>query len=275
MSAAEVADDDLDRLLEIVLERYQYDFRQYARTSVRRRVQRALEAMRLVSVDEIVATLDRDPRRFTELLGYLTVQVTSMFRDPPFWAALRSKVLPYLATYPSPRIWSAGVGTGEEAYSLAILLDEAGLLDRSIVYATDIEPAALAAATAGIYSLKKMREYGESYAAAGGAGSLADHYTAAYGGAVLSPRLRKAVVFSDHSLSTDSVFAEVQLIVCRNVFIYFERPLQARVLQLFADGLSRGGYLALGSKEIVLPSFVPDVFTEVDRDARIYRRKGG
>jgi chemotaxis protein methyltransferase CheR len=275
MTPPEVGDADVERLLEVVLETYQYDFREYARTSVRRRVQRALEAMRIASVADLMATVKAEPSRFTELLGFLTVQVTEMFRDPPFWSAIRTKVIPYLATYPSPRIWSAGVGTGEEAYSLAILLAEAGLLDRSIIYATDIEPESLRAATSGIYPLEKMRQYGENYVAAGGAGSLADHYAAAYGGAVLSPSLRKAVVFSDHSLSTDSVFAEVQLVVCRNVFIYFERPLQSRVLSLFADALSRGGFLGLGSKEVVLSSFIPQVFTEFDRDMRIYRRASG
>jgi chemotaxis protein methyltransferase CheR len=196
-----------------------------------------------------------------------------MFRDPLYYRALRTHVVPYLRTYAALKVWVAGCASGEEAYSLAIVLAEEGLLDRTLIYATDIHPEGLRVAHGGIYDLERFARFSEAYHAAGGRGSLSDHYAAAYGGAVLDRRLRKAIVFADHSLATDSAFAEVQLVSCRNVLIYFGRDLQDRALGVLRDALCHRGFLGLGSKETVQFSRLASSFTEFFPDARIYQRR--
>ncbi len=185
-----------------------------------------------------------------ELLSYLTVQVSELFRDPLYYKAIREKVVPYLKTYPSLKVWIAGCSGGEELYSLAILFEE-GIEGRTMFYGTDINPKALERAQAGVYSLDRIQLFTENHRLSGGKSSLSDYYTAAYGAAVLDKSLRQQVVFSDHSLVTDSVFAEMQFISCRNVLIYFDRDLQDRVITLFKDSLSRQGFLGLGMKESI------------------------
>jgi chemotaxis protein methyltransferase CheR len=201
------------------------------------------------------------------------VQVSDMFRDPPYWKALRELVVPYLSTYAALKIWVAGCATGEEAYSLAIVLDEEDLLDRTLIYATDIHPESLRIAQSGVYELDRLAQFSEAYHQAGGKASLSDYYAAAYGGAVLDRRLRKAIVFSDHSLATDTVFAEVQLVSCRNVLIYFDRRLQDRALGVLRDALCHRGVLGLGSRETLRFSPLAPSFIELDPDARIYQRR--
>lgn len=265
-------DIEADLLIEAILRKYQYDFRHYARASVRRRLEQALASLGLASVSLLQDRVLRDPEVFARLLSFLTVQVSDLFRDPAFFQAVRSHVVPLLHTYPSPRAWVAGCANGEEAYSLAILLEEEGLLDRALIYATDINPEALRRAEAGVYSLDRAPAFSESYSRAGGKGSLSDHYTAAYGGIVFNKRLRSKVLFSDHSLATDAVFAEVHLVMCRNVLIYFDRPLQDRAIGLFREALVRKGVLGLGSKETLRFSSHADAFTELVASERLYQR---
>jgi chemotaxis protein methyltransferase CheR len=199
--------------------------------------------------------------------------VSDLFRDPAYYLALRQRVLPVLATYPSLKIWVAGCGAGEELYSLAILLEEEGLLRRSLLYATDVNQEALRRAELGIYSLDRARAFSENYRLAGGKASLSDYYTSAYDGVVFERRLRENVVFSDHSLATDSVFAEVQLVCCRNVLIYFDAELKARAIALFRDALVRKGFLTLGARENLRFTPSAEDFVEIDRRHRIYGKK--
>ena len=265
-------DLEIDLLLEAIYRKYSYDFRHHARASIRRRVQAALTSFGVDRVSLLQDRILRDPTAFTALLRQLTVPVSDMFRDPSYFRALAEHVAPMLATYASLKVWVAGCSTGEEVYSLAILLDEAGLLDRALLYATDINPESLRAAEAGVYALDRVPGFTRNYQQAGGTRSLADYYTAAYGGIALDRRLRARITFSDHCLATDQVFAEVHLVSCRNVLIYFDRELQDRALALFRDSLVPRGFLGLGSRETLRVSRHADAFDEVSRDERIYRR---
>jgi chemotaxis protein methyltransferase CheR len=265
-------DVELGLLLDAIYLTYHYDFRSYSEASVKRRVRAALVHFRCETISRLQERVLREPQLFAELLRFLTVQVSDMFRDPTYYLALREKVVPYLKTYASLKIWVAGCSLGEEAYSLAIVLHEEGLLERTLIYATDINPESLRTAEAGVYELDRFTRFSESYQLAGGRASLGDYYSAAYGGAVLDRRLKKAIVFSDHSLATDSVFAEMQLVSCRNVLIYFEKGLQERALGLLSDSLCRKGFLGLGLKETLRFSQHAAAFTELVPDARIYQK---
>jgi chemotaxis protein methyltransferase CheR len=266
-------DIELALLLEGLYRRYHYDFRRYATASLKRRLAEAIRRFDCGTLSGLQDRVLRDPDLFRALLSYLTVQVSDMFRDPPFYVALRRTVVPYLRTYPSVRVWVAGCSTGEEVYSLAILLREEGLLDRSLIYATDINPDALRSAEHGVYALERMAQFSEAYLAAGGTGSLADYYTAGYGSAVLDKSLRDGVVFADHSLTTDGVFAEVQLVTCRNVLIYFDHALQDHALGLLRDALGHKGFLGLGAKETLRFSSHAAAFDDVAREERIYQKR--
>jgi chemotaxis protein methyltransferase CheR len=263
---------EIDLLLEAIFRKYSYDFRHYARASLRRRVLGALAKLGVQSVSQLQDRVLRQPAAFTTLLGQLTVPVSDMFRDPTYFAGLREQVLPMLATYASLKVWAPGCSTGEEVCALAILLDEAGLLERTLIYATDINPAALRVAESGVYPRDRIAGFTRNYQAAGGARSLSDYYTAAYDGAVFDRRLRARVTFSDHCLATDHVFAEVHLVSCRNVLIYFDRSQQERALGLFHDSLVPRGYLGLGSRESLHGSAYASLFTGVVPDEKIYRR---
>lgn len=264
---------ELRLLLEAIHLRYHYDFRSYALSSVGRRVELARQKLGCLTVSALQGRILRDPALFRELLSYLTIRVSEMFRDPPYFRSLREKVVPYLETYPSLRLWIAGCSTGEEVYSMAILLREEGLLDRTTLYATDINPDALRAAEAGVYSLDRMAGFSASYRASGGRGSLVDHCTAGYGRVLFDRALRRNVVFSDHSLTTDGVFAEVQLVSCRNVLMYFDRPLQDRALGLFRDALCHHGFLGLGAGETIEHSAHAEAFRDFVREDHIYQRR--
>jgi chemotaxis protein methyltransferase CheR len=273
VESAEGYDDGaLEALLDTILERYHYDFRHYAMASMRRRVTAALQTLGIEDVERLRARLVDEPLLFARLLDFITVPVSDMFRDPDYYRALREHVVPVLRTYPSLKIWVAGCSTGEEVYSLAIVLLEEGLLERSMIYATDINPRSLARAEAGIYPLDRMRKFTENHQAAGAKSSLSTYYSATHGAALFDRKLKKRVVFSDHSLATDSVFAEVQLISCRNVLIYFDKQLQERALTLFREALCRRGFLGLGSRETLRFSEVAPAFSEIAQAARIYQR---
>jgi chemotaxis protein methyltransferase CheR len=215
-----------------------------------------------------------DPAVVPELLGYLTVQVSELFRDPSYFRTIRERVVPHLKTYPSLKVWVAGCSAGEEVYSLAILFREEGLEDRTLFYGTDINPEALKKAEAGVYEIDRIPLFTDNHRRAGGKSSLSDYYTAAYGSAVFDKSLRKRAVFSDHSLVSDQVFAEVQLVSCRNVLIYFDRALQDRAVGLFKDSLVRKGFLGLGAKESLRFSAHAPAFTEFARDERLYQKRG-
>jgi chemotaxis protein methyltransferase CheR len=215
-----------------------------------------------------------DPSFLPQLLSYLTVPVSELFRDPRYFKAIRELVVPHLKTYPSLKVWVAGCSAGEEVYSLAILFREEGLEERTMIYGTDISPEALRKAEAGVYEVDRLAQFTENHRQSGGKSSLSDYYQAAYGAAVLDKSLRKRVVFSDHSLVSDEVFAEVQFVSCRNVLIYFERDLQDRAIGLFKDSLARRGFLGLGAKENLRFSKYASAFSEFDRETRLYQKLG-
>ena len=266
-------DIELTLLLEAIFQQYHCDFRGYALSSLRRRMHQAMQHFEAASLSELQGRVLHDAQAMSVLLGYLTVQVSDMFRDPTHFLALRREVLPILATYPSFKIWIAGCSSGEEFYSMAILLEEEGLLDRAMIYATDINDEALRKAQAGVYAVDRVAGFSHNYVKTGGKGSLSDWYTAAYNGVIFDQRLRRNVVFSDHSLATDGDFTETHLVLCRNVLIYFDRPLQDRAIALFAQSLVSRGFLALGSKESLgVPSCAPG-FETFDGHERIYRKK--
>jgi chemotaxis protein methyltransferase CheR len=267
-----VVDLEIELLIEAIWRRYSYDFRHYARASLRRRVLGAMRRLNLARVSLLQDGILRDPALFTQLLTQLSVPVSDFFRDPAYFLALREHVLPVLATYPSLKVWVAGCSTGEEAYSLAILFEECGLLDRTLIYATDINPDALRTAEAAVYSQARVQGFTRNYQASGGTASLGDYYTAAYDRVVFDRRLRSRLTFSDHSLATDAVFAEVQLVSCRNVLIYFDRQLQERAIQLFHDALVPRGFLGIGSRESLHGYKSAGAMELVSRDARVYRR---
>ncbi len=266
-------DLEIQLLLEALFHRYHYDFRHYARASIKRRLLQATEQMGFSSLSALQERVLHDPLMLPRLLGYLTVQVSEMFRDPSYYRALREQVLPHLHTYPSLKVWIAGCSAGEELYSLAILFKEEGLYDRTLFYATDINPDALRAAEAGVYPMDQVRKFTENHQKSGGRSSLSDYYTANYGRAVFDSNLRSRAVFSDHSLVTDAVFSEMHLISCRNVMIYFDRELQDRVVGLFSESLVRNGFLGLGAKESLRFSAHADAFSEFSREDKIYRRR--
>jgi chemotaxis protein methyltransferase CheR len=263
---------ELDCLLEAVFRRYGFDFREYAPASLRRRVSRRVKLENVGSVSALQERVLRDPAVMEKLLLDLSINVTAMFRDPSFFVALREKVLPALRTYPFTRIWVAGCSTGEEVYSLAILLEEEGLYDRARIYATDLNEAVLEQAREGVFPLAKMQEYTHNYLRAGGTRSFSDYYVSAYDGATFDHSLVRNVVFAQHNLASDRSFNEFQLILCRNVMIYFDPALQARVHALFHDSLARLGMLALGHKESL--RFTPSAarYQELDEEERLYKK---
>lgn len=266
-------DIEIRLLLEALHQRYHYDFRQYALASVKRRLRQAREQMKFASFSAMQERLLHDPAMLQRLLGYLTVQVSEMFRDPAYFRAIREMVVPRLKTYPSLKIWIAGCSAGEELYSLVILFREEGLEDRTIFYATDINPNALDAASKGVFALDRLKTFTENHRASGGKSSLSDYYSTAYGRAVFDKSLRQRVVFSDHSLVTDAVFAEMHLISCRNVLIYFNRELQDRAIGLFRGSLIRNGFLGLGSKESMRFSAHAHAFADFVRAEKIFQRR--
>ncbi|WP_448657747.1 CheR family methyltransferase [Sphingomonas sp. CJ99] len=267
-----IEDIEIQLLLDALYHHYHYDFRNYARASIKRRLLQARVQLGYDSISAMQAAVLRDDLVLPRLLDFLTVQVSEMFRDPGYFRALREKVVPHLHTYPSLKVWVAGCSTGEELYSLAILFQEEGLFRKTMFYATDINPAALNAAQAGIYPLDRIRLFTENHQKSGGRSSLSDYYTADYGRAAFDRQLSSQVVFSDHSLVTDAAFGEMHFISCRNVLIYFDRELQDRAVGLFRDSLARRGFLGIGSKESLRFSAHASAFTDFVPQEKIYRR---
>jgi chemotaxis protein methyltransferase CheR len=263
---------ELRLLLEGVYRQYGFDFREYAPASLKRRVWRRIEAEELTTISGLLDRVLHEPEAMERLLLDLSVNVTSMFRDPTFYGSLREKVLPLLRTYPFTRIWVAGCSTGEEVYSLAILLGEEGLYDRTRIYATDINEVVLDRARAGVFPIDKMREYTENYIRAGGARAFSEYYLAKYDGALFDRELTRNVVWAPHNLVQDSLFNTFHLILCRNVMIYFDRPLQNRVHRLFHDSLEHLGILALGHKESIRFTGFEECYAELDASEKLYRK---
>ncbi|CAN5522812.1 chemotaxis protein CheR [soil metagenome] len=267
-------DIEIRLLLEAIFQRYHYDFRGYSMASIKRRLLQAKDCFACESFSMLQDKVLHQPEILPDLLNLLTVQVSELFRDPLYFRFIREKIVPHLRTYPSLKIWIAGCSNGEELYSFAILFREEGLQEKTMFYATDINPEALRKAQAGVFDLERVQLFTENHRKSGGKSSLSDYYTAAYRGVVFDKSLRERVVFSDHSLVTDQVFAEVQMISCRNVLIYFDRQLQDRAIGLFKDALARRGFLGLGSKENLRFSTHADAFDEFSREEKLYQKRG-
>lgn len=271
--AQNVEDLEIQLLLDGILHRYGYDFRHYAPASLRRRIRSIVEKEAVPSISALQERILREPATMARFITSLSVPVTAMFRDPSFYRALRSEVLPMLRTYPFVRIWHAGCSTGEEVYSLAIVLMEENLYDRCRIYATDLSDAMLQRATKGIYDLSRMRDYTHNYQLFGGQQDFSSYYTADHERVIFSPRLRKNIVFSQHNLVSDGPFNEFNLILCRNVMIYFDRTLRDQVLRLLDASLCRFGVMGIGRKETLEFSSIATRYSELPSRTRLYRKE--
>jgi chemotaxis protein methyltransferase CheR len=264
---------EINLLLEGIYQRYGYDFRDYGKAHAKRRVLHRLALSGIGSVSELQQKVLYDESFFHVLLQDLSINTTEMFRDPDFFQSIRDLVIPVLKTYPFLKIWHAGCSTGEEVYSMAILLKEEGLLNRTQIYATDFNPSVLQKAREAIYPASQMKEYTRNYIKSGGKFSFSDYYNARYDSAILKKILKENIVFADHNLVTDSVFGEMNLVMCRNTLIYFNKNLQDKVIGLFRDSLVSGGFLCLGSKESITFSPHKDIFEPVVAKWKIFRKK--
>ena len=267
-----VEDEDIKLLLNDLQTIYGYDFTDYSKASIKRRINRLFTLDRFPSFAEFRYRLRSDPAYVRRFIEQITVPVTEMFRDPAFYQTLREEVLPILGTYPFIRIWHAGCATGEEVYSMAIMLKEANLLHKSLLYATDINPEVLEKARKGIFQLSQMKQYSENYIASGGKNEFSAYYSANYDVAKFDQTLSNKMIFATHNLVSDRSFNEFQLILCRNVLIYFDRNLQSRVFQLFDESLDNLGFLALGSKETIRFSSIAPKFKQVGTKEKIWRK---
>jgi len=264
---------ELHLLLEAIFLRYGYDFRNYSKAHIKRRILHRLGTSQLSTVTELQDKILRNREFFGELLNDLSINVTEMFRDPDFYRSLRENIIPKLQTYAYFKAWHAGCATGEEVYSLAILFQEEGLLGRCQVYATDFNRKVLETAKEGVYQKLDMEQYERNYQLSGGKKKLSDYYKSMYGSVIFNKELSNRIVFADHNLVTDSVFADVNLIMCRNVLIYFEKELQEKVLGLFYESLVPSGILCLGTKESLKFSRVEQLFEVIDEKQKIYKKK--
>ena len=264
---------EINLLLEAIYQKYGYDFRNYARAHIKRRIQRRLAIADLSNISALIHEVLYHQETLDALLLDFSINVTEMFRDPPFYQTIRKEIVPVLRTYPFLKIWHAGCATGEEVYSLAILLKEEGLYNRVQIYATDFNEVVLAKAKEGIYPVDLIKEYTANYQKAGGIGSFSDYYSARYESVIMHQGLKDKVVFADHNLVTDGVFGEMNMIICRNVLIYFNKDLQDRVVKLFSDSLCPGGFLCLGTKESLKFSKYYDKFEVMIEKDKMYRKK--
>lgn len=269
-----IGDLELKRLLESILYVYGYDFTEYAEASVRRRVDNFIRIKGIESPEALGKMILQDEKFFEEFVQQVSVTVTEMFRDPPFYKSLREHVMHRLATYPFIKIWIAGCATGEEVYSIAILLKEEGLLNRSVIYATDINQKSLQIAKEGVYELDNMQSHTANYQKSGGTSSFSEYYKAKFNSVMFDKSLKQNIVFAPHNLAVDKSFNEFQLIICRNVLIYFNQHLQNKVIGLFYESLCPLGFLGLGNKESLLFSDHRKHFEEVDRKEKIFFKKG-
>lgn len=268
-------DIELELLLQAIKIKYSYDFTNYSRAHLMRRVKNRLQESKFANISEMLHKVLYDPSFLDVLLPDFSICVSDMFRDPPFFQEIRLSIIPILKTYPSIKIWHAGCASGEEVYSMSILLKEEGLYSKAQIYATDFNEASLGKAKDGVYDLNRIKNYTSNYQKGGGSQSFADYYTAGYNAAIFDKSLRERVVFAKHNLVTDSAFGEMHMIFCRNVLIYFDKKLKNRVIGLFLDSLVGGGFLCLGSKESVLFSGYEDRFEVFSETHKIYRKKLG
>lgn len=273
IKSVDMTNEELDEIIVLLKQKYGYDFSNYSGASFKRRVLRVMDLNRVNGFYDLKYTLTNDKKFVPRFLQDLTVNVTEMFRDPQFYKQLNEKVLPVLASYPNIKIWHAGCSTGEEVYSLAILLHEMNLLKRCIIYATDLNPVNIEKARKGMVDVKFMKEYTQNYIKSGGKEDFSSYYTARYDNALIRKDIREKIVFSQHNLVVDGAFNEFQLICCRNVLIYFNRVLQNHVLHLFYNSLAPLGYLALGIKESLLFTDEKNKFETVAEQVKIFRRK--
>lgn len=271
-SNTELLNIELQLLLEAIFLRYGYDFRNYSKAHIKRRVLHRMSISNLSTVTEIQNKVLRDREFFKDFLDDLSINVTEMFRDPDFYRSLRENIVPKLRTYAYFKIWHAGCATGEEVYSLAILLQEEGLLDRCQIYATDFNQKVLEIAKEGVYQKSDIEQYEKNYQLSGGKKKLSDYYKSMYGSVMFSKELSNRIVFADHNLVTDSVFADVNLILCRNVMIYFEKDLQEKVLGLFYESLVPSGILCLGTKESIKFTRYAKLFEVIDDTQKIFKK---
>jgi chemotaxis protein methyltransferase CheR len=269
----DASEKKISQLLEVVYKIYGYDFRQYSEAHVKRRILNRMAMSGLNDVSEVQAMVMHDKIFASSLLQDLSITVTEMFRDKEFYRSLRENVIPILKTYPFIKIWHAGCSTGEEAYSMAIILHEEGLYDRTSIYATDFNQQALNRAKEGIFPSTLIKEYTTNYQLSGGKESFSNYYTSNYDNVIMNQSLKKNIVWANHNLVTDSVFAEVNLILCRNVLIYFNRSLQNKVQTLFYNSLINGGVLCLGSKESLTFSDMNEKYVEIDKKQKIFKKK--
>ena len=265
-------DIEIKLLLQALYLKYGYDFRNYSTAHLNRRINQRLRLSNLNTISELQNKVLWDKEFFHLLLKDLSINVTEMFRDPNFYSSFRENVVPDLKTYAHIKVWNAGCSTGEEVYSLAILLEEENLLSRTQIYATDFNKNVLETAKQGIFSNKDIELYSRNYSVAGGKGKLSDYYTSKYGSVLFDSSLTKNVVFADHNLVTDGVFAEVNLVFCRNVMIYFNKDLQNKVIRLFTNSLTKRGFLCLGTKESLRFSKYESKYHVVDKEMKIYKK---
>lgn len=273
MTLDELIDIEIKLLMEGAYQVYGYDFRDYAEASLRRRLLQWLSGSGYATLSHAQSQLLRDRGLFDTMLRGITVNVSEMFRDPFFFKSIRELVIPYLKTYPFVKVWHAGCASGEEAYSMAILLLEEGFKGRFRIYATDINEEVIRKAQEAIYPLQEMKHFTKSYQASGGTRSFSDYYTARYDHAILTPTLRENIVFAAHNLAVDADFGEMNIILCRNVMIYFKQPLKERVLKLFDSSLASGGFLCLGTKESLDNRQISSLYEEIKPRTQIYKRK--
>ncbi len=273
MNRSDIKNYEIDSFIDAVLFRYGYDFRHYARASLERRIMNRLDSSNLNNVSQMIPLILHNPEFFDLFLKDMSITVTEMFRDPSVFRTIRTVITEQLRTYSRLNIWVAGCATGEEAYSLAILLEEEGLLKRATIYATDYNSHAVEQAKNGVYSITQVKKFTKNYQLSGGTGSFADYCRADNDTAVMSDYLKKKITFANHNLVKDTKFAQMQLILCRNVLIYFDKILQDRVLSLFDESLIHRGFLVLGDKEKLDFTAVRDKFDEVSAKERIYRKK--
>ena len=264
--------EELKEFLDTIKFMYGYDFTDYAEASIKRRIVNFMNVYKIHTLQDLSKLLLKDEAMFETFIQELSVTVTEMFRDPTFYKSLRTNVLERLATYPVIKIWIAGCATGEEVYSVAILMKEAGLLDKSIIYATDINQRSIQIAKEGLYSVENMKSYTANYNHAGGAHSLSEYYISKYNSVLFDKSLKQNIVFSPHNLAADKSFNEFQLIICRNVLIYFNQQLQNKVINLFYESLCSFGFLALGNKESLLFTDKKNDFEDVDKKERIFMK---
>lgn len=273
MKKTEIANIELDLLLEAIFRRYGHDFRHYARSSLKRRVNQAMKKAGCSSISEMTERILYAPSFFQDIIAQFSITVTEMFRDPKVYLSIRNDVVPYLKTYPFIKIWHAGCATGEEVYSLAILLIEEGICNKCTIYATDFNDSALDTARHGIYSISDIKQWSTNYHQSGGTHSLSEYFHAEYDSISLLKTLRDNITFANHNLAVDEVFGEMHMVLCRNVLIYFDQNMQNRALRLFTESLTRDGFLCIGTKESLRFSEVENKYDAFQPKLKIFRKK--